>query len=158
MEKKYEFIIPGVVSGVDAETAAQELDRIKDEYGVLTPELVVMESRSEDAVLHRCFVWDDAEAAEKWRREQARKLIGNLRIIIKHEKVEYSVRAFVNVRPAEGVSRSFVPLTEVIHNKDAYDDLLAQAKTDMESFVLKYSQIEELNAVKAEMLKANALL
>ena len=51
-----------------------------------------------------------------------------------------------------------LPITEAIHNDVAYKDLLDQAKDEMTSFVTKYSQIEELNPVKAEMLKTiNAL-
>lgn len=153
--KKFEFRIPDLYKGkVTADDAAAELERIREKHGILRPELVVEESRDASAVLHRCFQWDDHKAAASYRKEQARKLIDSIQVVIVNSDVHCSVRAFVNVRPAEDAARSYTPLTEAIHDTQMYKDLLAQAKDEMSSFVSKYSQLEELNPVKAEMLKS----
>ena len=154
MAQKYQFITQGLYGKITADRAAAELERIRNKYGTLKPELVVNESRSKRAVLHSIFTWDDAAAAEKWRREQARGLIKNIVVVVNEETVTCTVRAFVNVRPAEGDKRSYTPINEAVLNDVAYKDLLEQSKSEMESFVTKYSQITELNPVKAEMLKA----
>lgn len=155
MKTKFEFTVPALYKGkVTADEAAAELERIREKHGILRPEFVVEESREASAVLHRCFQWDDKAAAESYRKEQARKLIDSIQVVIVNSDVHYSVRAFVNVRPADDERRSYTPLTEAIHNEKMYADLLAQAKEEMSSFVTKYSQIQELNPVKAEMLKA----
>ena len=150
---KYEFILPRLFAGITADEAAAELERIRQKYGTLDPSLVVEESRHEENVLHKIFCWDDERAAELYRRQQARDLIRNIRVIVTNKNVEVAVRAFVNVRPAEGTYRSYMPTQEVIKNDEAYKDLLEQARNDMEDFITKYAQIEELNPVKAEMLK-----
>lgn len=155
--QKYEFQNPSLWKGVSAETAAAELERIRQKHGILKPELVVEESRSKKAVLHKCFQWDDAKAAEAWRTQQARTLIGNIYVVVTDEQVSCRVRALVNVSTAASPGRSYIPITEAIHDDAAYKDLLAQAKEEMSSFVGKYNQIAELNPVKAEMLKAIAL-
>lgn len=142
--------------GFTADEAAEELERIRDKYGDLSPEAVVHESQSEDSLLHGYFCWDDDKAARLYRAQQAQTLIRNIRVVIVNEEVQCNVRAYVNVRPAEGRYRSYMPTTEAVLNDTAYNDLLEQAKGDMESFVSKYSQIEELNAIKALMLKALA--
>lgn len=152
-QTKYTFQNPGLWKGLAADKAAKELNRIRQKYGTLEPELVVDESRSERSVLHKCFQWDDTTAAELWRKEQARKLINNITVVVVNETVSYNVRAFVNVSQAKDAGRSYIPITEAIVNDTAYADLLGQAKSDMEKFVKKYSQISELNAVKAEMLR-----
>ena len=155
--EKYEFSVPSLYKGkVTADEAAAELERIREKHGILRPELVVDESREESAILHRCFQWDDKTAAESYRKEQARKLIDSIQVVIVNSDVHYSVRAFVNVRQADDEKRSYTPLTEAIHDEKMYADLLAQAKEEMSSFVTKYSQLEELNPVKAQMLKALA--
>lgn len=154
---KYEFILPRLYSGITADEAAKELERIRAKYGTLNPSLVVEESRDEENVLHKIFCWDDEQAAELWRKKQAQDLIRNIRVIVTNKKVEVAVRAFVNVKPDEGSYRSYVPIQEAILNDCSYKDLLVQAKAEMEDFVSKYAQLEELNPVKAEMLKALAL-
>ena len=143
--------------GVTADKAAEELERIRRKHGILKPELVVEESKSKRAVLHGCFQWDDTVAAAMYRKEQARKLINNITVIVVNENVTCKVRAMVNVSRAEDAGRSYIPITEAIHNDVAYKDLLNQAKDEMSAFVTKYSQIAELNPVKAEMLKAIAI-
>ena len=153
MEPKYEFIVPSIYAGITADVAARELERIREKHGFLEPEFVVEESRDDGAVLHNLFVWNDEIAAELWRREQARKLIANIRVVVSNQNVEYRVRAFVNVRPAKEALRTYLPIAEAILTDEGYNDLLAQAKADMEAFVEKYRQLEELNPVKAEMMK-----
>lgn len=152
-KSKYQFSTPGLFRGVTAEEAANELIRIREKYGTLEPEYVVDESRDSDAVLHKCFQWDDRKAAELYRKRQAMALIENIKVVVSNERMDIVVRAFVNVSPAHGVPRSYHPTAEVIHSEEAYKDLLAQAKAEMESFITKYQQIEELNGVKAKMLE-----
>ena len=60
-----------VQGGVKAQDAGEELARIHKRHGQLTPSLVVDESRSQKATLHRIFEWDDEIAAENFRHHQA---------------------------------------------------------------------------------------
>lgn len=151
---EYKFINPSLWKGVSADDAAAELNRIREKYGSLKPELVVDESKDEQAVLHKCFQWDDTIAAQMWRKEQAGSLIRNITCVVVSQNVETEIRAFVNVTMGTAPNRTYTPITEAILDMTAYKDLLAQAKSEMESFVKKYSQIAELNEVKAVMLKA----
>ena len=151
---QYEFIVPGLYKGkVTADDAAAELERIRGKYGVLRPGAVVDESRDPASVLYKVFLWDDVAAAECYRMEQARKLIDSIQVVVVQNKLECRVRAFVNVRNSENEKRAYTPMSVVIHDKDMYNDLLQQAKNEMRTFVNKYSQLEELNALKAEGLK-----
>jgi len=68
--------------GVDAQTAGEELDRIRQEHGTLEPGTVVDESRPDEAPLHPVFEWHDPKAAELYREHQATKLIKQVRVIV----------------------------------------------------------------------------
>lgn len=69
------------ISGVDAQTAGEELARIKAEHGFLQPAVVVDESRPDDAPLHPAFEWRDPVAAEQWREHQATAIIRRVRVL-----------------------------------------------------------------------------
>lgn len=77
----YRFTTDDASFPVDAQTAGEELDRIRVSYGTLQPAAVVDESRPEDAPLHPCFEWDDETAAEKYREHQATTIIRSVRVV-----------------------------------------------------------------------------
>ncbi len=91
---------PGSVHVVDAELAGRALEEIAGRHGVLTPRLLVEESKPVDAPLHPEFEWDDAVAAERYREEQARYIIRSV-IVSVPEREDAFVRAFVSVVPPE---------------------------------------------------------
>lgn len=66
---------------VRAALAALETD------GRLVPEAVVEAAASPTSPLHRYFTWDDTEAAHEYRKQQARKLIRVVRVVVQEEKL-----------------------------------------------------------------------
>lgn len=61
-----------------------DAQKVADEIGEksITPQEVLEKARDENSELHKCFEWDNDIAAEKYRLEQARKIIinkGNIR-------------------------------------------------------------------------------
>lgn len=91
----YQYKVP--YARVGAQIAGEELARIEKEKGSLTPEMVVDESREEDAPLHPVFELDDKKAAECYRIVQAGGLIRNVTVKIEEAPRMEPVRAFVNV-------------------------------------------------------------
>ena len=152
-KQMYTFVIPGMCPGLTADQVAGEFERIREAHGELKPEYVVEESRPDGALLHSLFQWNDTVAAEQWRKEQAAKIIRNVHVVVNNTDITCTVRAFVSVTPSKDVPRSYISLKDALSNKDAYEDLLQQAKKDMQSFIRKYSLLKELKSVKAEMLK-----
>ena len=88
----------GTRARVNPQVAGEELERLAS-AGEVTPGRIVDASRPEDAPLHTHFEWDDSEAAEAYRRDQARYLLRSIHIV--REETEDAapklVRAFVNV-------------------------------------------------------------
>lgn len=130
----------GFFNAVDANTAGAELERIYNSSGTLEPEQVVDASRPKKAPLHDCFEWDDAVAAEEYRKTQAGCLIRN--IVVKREEVDNEpVRAFVSVQD------TYRPLEIVLESKDMTEELLQKALRELRTFENKYRDIRALAPV-----------
>jgi hypothetical protein len=87
--------------GVDAQTAGEELDRIRKEHGTLEPGTVVDESRHEEAPLHPAFEWHDPKAAELYREHQATHLIKQVRVVVPPRTEDPVVRGRVDIPDGE---------------------------------------------------------
>ena len=77
-----------------------ELEKIlkgiqKRNGGVLRPENVVETARPPGSALHSFFTWDDSEAAEKWRLEEARTLIRTVTIVQVNSQKLFRTPVFV---------------------------------------------------------------
>jgi uncharacterized protein YejL (UPF0352 family) len=140
----YQWKIP--VFPVDAQAAGAEIERIGRQTGKITPETVLEQSRGAEAVLHGCFDWNDASAAEKYRREQARDIINNLVTVTVHgAQTETPVRVFVNIQ------NEYKSIEEVSVNSDYTDDMLKAALKELVSFKQKYATLKALSGVFAQI-------
>lgn len=134
----YQWKIPTMP--VDAESAGHELERIcQKNNGELLAKDVVEESRPQAAVLHKCFEWDDAVAAERFREVQAGQIIRNI-TVVRDEKDggPAEVRAFVSVQ------KSYQPIQVVISDQEKMAELLSSALRELRAFQVKYNALSEL--------------
>lgn len=146
----YRWAVEGLYD-IDAETAAKELERIRERRGGLRAAAVVEESADPSAPLHGCFEWDDAVAAQRHREAQAAAIIRAIVVDIEAPKSSEPVTVRAFVREDSG----YAPLREVCASVDRYDLMLSQARREMEAFVAKYSGLVELEKIVEE---ANAFL
>lgn len=65
----------------DAQKCADEIMEICEELESATPQRILEKARDSNTELHKCFTWDDTEAAEKWRITEARSVVRNLKIV-----------------------------------------------------------------------------
>lgn len=128
---------------VSADTAHDEFERIYNKYGELTQKALVDESRDKSAVLHECFEWNDAIAAEKYRLEQAGDMIRCLVSITKpdNEDDPIVVRAFVKT------TEHYEPIRVSLSIEAKYAVLLNDALQDAENFKRKYENFVELKEI-----------
>ena len=76
--------------------AVAELLRLPTKAGVLEPAAVVDYARDPDTALHAYFDWEDSVAAEKWRIEQARRIIRSVHVRLDvTDKLQVRVVQFV---------------------------------------------------------------
>ena len=112
------------ITGVDAQKAGLELDRIQQKYGAIKPKIVVDEARPDDAPLHPVFEWNDVVAAEEWRVHTARNLVRSVQVITSDKQVE---PVYVSVQ-APNNEREYQPMSVVVQTVDMYASAVYEAQ------------------------------
>lgn len=138
----YQWKIPGIIP-VDAQTAGEELERIYNRDGSITPEAVVEDSADPSAPLHGCFEWDDKKAAHKYRITQAQDIIRCIVSVDAPASPAAPIRAFVSTK------QDYKPITIVLDDEAARAELLRSALCELENFKRKYATLQELASIFA---------
>ena len=103
--------------------------------GVLKVEDVLAEARDEGSPLHKHFEWDDSEAAELYRRTQARSLIQKCKItLIDSQPVE--IRAFVSLPTDRENGGGYRLTSEVVSN----EQMRAEFVHDIQLTISRWTQ------------------
>lgn len=115
-------------------------------HGVLTPELVVDDNRPEDAPYHDSFEWDDAQAGEAYRIEQARSLIRTARIVerpAKGRKPASYVRAFHAMPDPDSAGKVYVPTEDIAQDPFQREMLVREMEREWKAFKARYEHLVE---------------
>ena len=125
----------------DANKCANEIMSLGED---VSPAQIVEYARKPNTELHRCFTWNDAEAANKYRIFEARQVVCNL--IIRKENGEKQeptpIRLFHKIENGH-----YKPLTLIVQNEDEYELILRQCKEALESLKRKYSSLSEYQEI-----------
>lgn len=133
----------------DAAIAGAMLEKLEAD-GNLTAKGLLDANRPADAPLHNEFEWDDTEAAERWREQQARHIINS---IVMSEPNREPVRLFFKITAA---SPNYHSIDAILSRADTRGALLQQAYRELEAFQKKYAQLTELAAVFEAIQQATA--
>lgn len=113
--------------------------------GALEPDAVVAASRSPDAPLHPYFVWDDAVAAGRYRKDQARHLIRCVTVEVPRgvgmEPVE--TRAFVSVVDEEE-ERGYTSILVAMADPELRRQVVQTAMRELRVWRERYKSYKEL--------------
>jgi hypothetical protein len=130
-----------------------QLQAIYDERQRLTPEVVVDAARDEASPLHDRFEWDDQIAGEKYRLDQARRLIRSVRVVYREADEKESartIRAFHAIRDEQGTS--YRPVEEVTESPLLTKLLLQSMELEWKQLMRRYGHFEEfLKLVRADV-------
>src|ERR1051325_10889490 len=128
---------------------SKELDKLahEDEHGTLRPEAVLEAARDPESPLHRCFTWDDDEAAYAWRLNEARMLIRTYKVVIEQVPVPVKTRAYVSLKSARVARTGYTPIRRVLSEPELHAELLRNALEDLEATESRYGNLRELKPV-----------
>lgn len=133
---------------VKAQVAGEYLEQLQQAHGEITPKIVLDSARSEDALLHPCFEWNDGVAAEKYREDQARFLIRNLVVKVEqNDSPPKTVRAYVNVAQDMDQAGTFIDVETAVNNAKMREQMLRNAFRELQAFQEKYKNLSELAGV-----------
>ena len=143
----------GYRSRVSAAVAHDAISAIRDANGgFMSRQDVVDASAPLEAPLHRCFEWQDALAANKWRCHQAGQIIRYLLIV----REEPDGRASSGKReprilhvhvPSEGGGSRYKTVEDALGNKEDREFVLRQALAALRGFRARYAFLDEMARV-----------
>lgn len=126
------------------EEVIKEVLEVEQEQG-LTASNLVEKAKDKNSILHDLFDWDDTIAAEKWRLQQARALINEIKIVV-GDKTMYAFEN-VNVSVTDASEREYKPVMEIISNEQYRNQILKSALNFLNSWKMKYKQFTELKPI-----------
>lgn len=139
-------------------TAAQELHRIAERDGDVSPAAVVKAATPKGAPLHPAFEWDNKKAAELYREDQARYLMRQLVVVYRDAGGEQQqTRAMVRLTVHELVEDEdepagpmrYLPIQRVLADEGMTRDYIAQAREELRAFQSKYRDVQALASTVA---------
>ena len=139
----------GILNKTQAVIVGKELQKISKAKGAITPENMVDEARPEKSPLHSFFTWDDSEAAELFRQQEARRVIRSVRIIrVDMPAAEQSVvRAFLNVvasdTETEFEGQAYIPMARVQKSPVYEQQVLTRAKDELRAWTERYQDYKQ---------------
>lgn len=81
--------------------------------GVLRPDDVVKDARNESSPLHSFFTWDDTEAANQFRLDQARTLIRNVKVEYKTSTTSFIAPCYVRDPRVASDEQGYASVAEI---------------------------------------------
>ena len=126
---------------ITAQDAGDELARIHAECDHLTPQVVVDESRPEDAPLHPAFEWDDSLAGERYRHIQAKDLIKTVEVIQPAKAASEPEPAYVNVSRS---ARRYEPVAKVVKYAELFEPAFLQACDRLRAAERAMEQLQQI--------------
>lgn len=144
----YEWKIPSLYKGVDAQRIGEHLEQLRKAGTKLTPKTIVQDAVSPRSPLHRCFEWNDSKAAAAYRLTQARYLVDNLtvRVKVRRRKEPAKVRAFVSVH-RKGDGQEYVGVRTALRDPQMRSQVLSKAMREVEQWRNRYSDLKELCSI-----------
>lgn len=129
----------------------QALQRLQsDNDGNLSARAVLEAARPEASPLHGLFCWDDTEAAERYRLDQARRLIMRVTILVPKGSGPQQVRVReYHSLPSDRTKGggAFRPIASIMSADAMRAELVRSAQADFRAFRRKYEALRELGPV-----------
>lgn len=136
--------------------AVATIKSLEDRRGRLTPEQIVNEARAKDSPIHHFFTWDDSEAAEKWRIEEARELLKRIKIVVQIEERIIRTVAYVH-DPQQDTNRAGYVTVLKVRTQDAAG--MMKAELEAISFLLERSYgLSQVKAIELPGLAGKIML
>lgn len=150
MTKPIYGIKPGSWStkSVTAQSIGETFEKIRSENGsdIFTAQQVVDEARPENHPIHPCFEWDDWEAAEAYRRDQARSLIRCIEV--QYPDTEQTEPAFVHVKVLSPDGKQnqvgYAPVRLAVERPDMLASALAELRNNIAGLARTAMALEKM--------------
>ena len=132
----------------------EEILEVKDKFG-LTAENLLKNASKKSSSLYEFFDWDNSYAGEKWRLQQARSVINEVKIIVEDKELY----AFENVRiEVEDLkqttsvkkainNREYKTIIEIMNKEEYKVQLIQRALAEAVYWKERHSELIELSLI-----------
>lgn len=129
----------------DAKIVGEHIEMLRKQFkGELTPKDVLDDARNDNSPLHSFFEWNDGEAAEAYRLQQARGLIRSVvAIYVDEEQQKPAVRVKAYVHINEPVAPHYREVGHAMSQKRTRDLVLQRAWREFQSWRRRYKDLKE---------------
>ena len=134
------FKIESLYKGIDPYKVYDEIQSLGEN---VKPEMIVAAAQDSNSELHKCFEWDDTEAARKYRIIQAGNLVRNLVIVESKEKSEPQQIRVMYTSQDGGYKKT----TLILKQPDEYETQKNRAMAELRAIKNKYNMILELKEI-----------
>lgn len=131
----------------DADACGRRIAQMRRELKrELDADDVLSDAKRKDSPLHAAFLWDDGDAAERYRRLQATNLIVCL---VRVEKTaagdDIAIRAYVSVqRPDDRRKNYFMPTEKAMADASIRAEVIERALNDFKKAKSRWEHLQEL--------------
>ena len=133
----------------DANKVGKELESIQTLENLTNKEVLDYAKKHKDSEVYKCFDWNNETAGEKWRLQQASKILCSISIVIdENKKPVEKTRVYVSTKSKDEEKRTFKKLVDVLEDDEEYQALLLKAKDELNNCQEKYRSIIKLQDLK----------
>ena len=131
-----------------------EVLEVQKHFG-LTAENLLKKASKKSSSLYDFFDWDNSSAGEKWRLQQARSVINEIKIVVNDKEIYAFESVIVNVedlKPTVSVQKGFnkreyVPIVEVMNKEEYRKQIVQRALAEAVYWKERHSELTELSAI-----------
>lgn len=127
----------------DADIIGAEFEKLR-EHGYVTAPRVLAASKDMTSDLHYFFEWDNEIASDKWRLQQARRMVEHITIRIVKNVPIASEKIIVKSKDQQKKPNVVAKPVEFV---DHYQETVNKAIRSAQKWRNKYRDIEELEAI-----------
>ena len=138
---------------VSSKVVRDELLKLQDRKGRITPQAVVDEASDPKHPLHKLFEWDDSAAARKYRLDQARELIRSVEVVIHTESHEIEVVAYVRDPKAQARDQGYVATMTARSNPASAKAIMLCELQRIEDLALRASGLSEAFGLESDFAR-----
>ena len=132
----------------------EEILEVKEIYG-LTPNNLLKNASKKSSLLYGFFDWDNSSAGEKWRLQQARNLINEIKIVVEDKELYAFENVNITVEDTKTSkknlskfgTREYKTIIEIMSNEDYRNQLIHRALAEAIYWKSRHSQLLELNPI-----------
>lgn len=126
-----------------AKAVGEHLELLRQQcHGELTPKDVLDDARHDNSPLHPFFEWDDGEAAEQYRLQQARGLIRSVvAIYVSDDKPAVRQRAYIHV--PEAGAQHYRETSHAMSQTKTRKLVLERAWRELQAWRKRYADLKE---------------